>query len=178
MCIRDSTTILAFQHFNTIMRRFEGFPVRVEMLSRFRSAKQQADILQKVRRGEVDILVGTHRMLSKDVSFRDLGLIIVDEEQRFGVAQKERLKELAPDVDVLTLSATPIPRTLNMAMSGIRDMSVIEEAPMDRRPVQTYVLEHDNGILADAMRRELRRGGQVYYLHNRVETIERCARCV
>lgn len=169
------TTILAFQHFNTIMRRFEGFPVRVEMLSRFRSAKQQADILQKVRRGEVDILVGTHRMLSKDVSFRDLGLIIVDEEQRFGVAQKERLKELAPDVDVLTLSATPIPRTLNMAMSGIRDMSVIEEAPMDRRPVQTYVLEHDNGILADAMRRELRRGGQVYYLHNRVETIERCA---
>ncbi|MCI8554280.1 MAG: transcription-repair coupling factor [Clostridiales bacterium] len=169
------TTILAFQHYNTILRRFEGFPVQVEMISRFRNAKQQADILQKARRGEIDILVGTHRMLSKDVSFHDLGLIIVDEEQRFGVAQKERLKELAPNVDVLTLSATPIPRTLNMAMSGIRDMSVIEEAPMDRRPVQTYVLEHDNGILTDAIRRELRRGGQVYYLHNRVDTIERCA---
>ena len=155
------TTILAFQHYNTIVRRFEGFPVKVEMLSRFRTAKQQAETIQRVRRGEVDILVGTHRLLSKDVYFQDLGLMIVDEEQRFGVAQKERLKELAPNVDVLTLSATPIPRTLNMAMSGIRDMSVIEEAPMDRRPVQTYVLEHDNGILTDAMRRELRRGGQV-----------------
>ena len=169
------TTILAFQHYNTIVKRFEGFPVRVEMLSRFRTAKQQEETLRKLRRGEVDILVGTHRMLSKDVRFHDLGLMIVDEEQRFGVAQKERLKELRPNVDVLTLSATPIPRTLNMAMSGIRDMSVIEEAPQDRRPVQTYVLEHDNGILTDAIRRELRRGGQVYYLHNRVETIERCA---
>ena len=169
------TTILAFQHYNTIVRRFEGFPVQVEMLSRFRTPKQQEDILRRTARGEVDILVGTHRMLSKDVKFHDLGLFIVDEEQRFGVAQKERVKELAPNVDVLTLSATPIPRTLNMAMSGIRDMSVIEEAPQDRRPVQTYVLEHDNGILIDAIRRELRRGGQVYYLHNRVETIERCA---
>ncbi len=169
------TTILAFQHYNTIVKRFEGFPVKVDMLSRFRTAKQQEETIRKLRRGEVDILVGTHRMLSKDVQFKDLGLMIVDEEQRFGVAQKERLKELSPHVDVLTLSATPIPRTLNMAMSGIRDMSVIEEAPQDRRPVQTYVLEHDNGILADAIRRELRRGGQVYYLHNRVETIERCA---
>ena len=169
------TTILAFQHYNTIVRRFEGFPVQVEMLSRFRTPKQQEDVLRRTARGEVDILVGTHRMLSKDVKFHDLGLFIVDEEQRFGVAQKERVKELAPNVDVLTLSATPIPRTLNMAMSGIRDMSVIEEAPQDRRPVQTYVLEHDNGILIDAIRRELRRGGQVYYLHNRVETIERCA---
>ena len=169
------TTILAFQHYNTVVRRFEGFPVQVEMLSRFRTPKQQEEILRRVRAGEIDILIGTHRMLSKDVKFHDLGLFIVDEEQRFGVAQKERIKELAPTVDVLTLSATPIPRTLNMAMSGIRDMSVIEEAPQDRRPVQTYVLEHDNGILADAIRRELRRGGQVYYLHNRVETIERCA---
>jgi transcription-repair coupling factor (superfamily II helicase) len=169
------TTILAFQHYNTIVRRFEGFPVRAEMLSRFRSPKQQEDILKRTARGEIDILVGTHRMLSKDVKFKDLGLFIVDEEQRFGVAQKERIKELSPNVDVLTLSATPIPRTLNMAMSGIRDMSVIEEAPMDRRPVQTYVLEHDNGIITDAIRRELRRGGQVYYLHNRVESIERCA---
>ena len=169
------TTILAFQHYNTVVRRFEGFPVKVEMLSRFRTAKQQEEIIRRVRAGDVDILIGTHRMLSKDVKFKDLGLFIVDEEQRFGVAQKERIKEIAPNVDVLTLSATPIPRTLNMAMSGIRDMSVIEEAPQDRRPVQTYVLEHDNGIITDAIRRELRRGGQVYYLHNRVETIERCA---
>ena len=169
------TTILAFQHYNTVVRRMEGFPVRIEMLSRFRSPKQQEEILKRTARGEVDILVGTHRMLSKDVSFRDLGLFIVDEEQRFGVAQKERIKEMTPNVDVLTLSATPIPRTLNMAMSGIRDMSVIEEAPQDRRPVQTYVLEHDNGIITDAIRRELRRDGQVYYLHNRVEDIERVA---
>ena len=166
------TTILAFQHFNTILKRFEGFPVKVEMLSRFRTPKQQADIVRRVKNGEIDIIVGTHRLLSQDIAFRDLGLFIVDEEQRFGVAQKERIKELTPNVDVLTLSATPIPRTLNMAMSGIRDMSVIEEAPMDRRPVQTYVLEHDNGVIADAIRRELRRDGQVYYLHNRVDNIE------
>ena len=169
------TTILALQHYTTVSRRFENFPVRVEMISRFRTPKQQQEILKATARGDVDILIGTHRMLSKDVSFKQLGLFIVDEEQRFGVAQKERIKELAPGVDVLTLSATPIPRTLNMAMSGIRDMSVIEEAPEDRRPVQTYVLEHDNAILADAIRRELRRGGQVYYLHNRVESIEQCA---
>ncbi len=169
------TTILALQHYNTLVSRFENFPVKIEMLSRFRTPKQQAQILRDMAAGRIDILVGTHRMLSKDVRFHDLGLFIVDEEQRFGVAQKERIKELAPTVDVLTLSATPIPRTLNMAMSGIRDMSIIEEAPQDRRPVQTYVLEHDNGLLADAIRRELRRGGQVYYIHNRVETIERCA---
>ncbi|MBQ6848951.1 MAG: transcription-repair coupling factor [Clostridia bacterium] len=166
------TTILAFQHYNTILKRFEGFPVKVEMLSRFRTPKQQADIVRRVKSGEIDIIVGTHRLLSQDIAFRDLGLFIVDEEQRFGVAQKERIKELTPNVDVLTLSATPIPRTLNMAMSGIRDMSVIEEAPQDRRPVQTYVLEHDNGVIADAIRRELRRDGQVYYLHNRVDNIE------
>ncbi len=169
------TTILAFQHYRTLVSRFDGFPVKVEMLSRFRTPKQQEQILRDTAAGRIDILVGTHRMLSKDVKFRNLGLFIVDEEQRFGVAQKERIKELAPQVDVLTLSATPIPRTLNMAMSGIRDMSIIEEAPQDRRPVQTYVLEHDNNLLADAIRRELRRGGQVYYIHNRVETIERCA---
>ncbi len=169
------TTILAFQHYNTIVRRFEGFPVEVEMLSRFRTPKQQTEILKRVADGKVDILVGTHRMLSKDVKLPNLGLFIIDEEQRFGVAQKERIKELAPAVDVLTLSATPIPRTLNMAMSGVRDMSIIEEAPQDRRPVQTYVLEHDTGILTDAIRRELRRDGQVYWLHNRVESIEQCA---
>ena len=172
------TTILAFQHYNTILKRFEGFPVKVEMLSRFRTPKQQAEIIRRVRSGEIDILVGTHRMLSADVAFRDLGLFIIDEEQRFGVTQKERIKELTPNVDVLTLSATPIPRTLNMAMSGIRDMSVIEEAPQDRRPVQTYVLEQDSGIITDAIRRELRRDGQVYYLHNRVDTIERCAAAI
>ncbi|MGI6265049.1 MAG: transcription-repair coupling factor [Acutalibacteraceae bacterium] len=169
------TTILAFQHYNTLIKRFEGFPVNIDMLCRFRTPKQQQAILKKARSGELDILIGTHRMLSKDVTFRDLGLFIVDEEQRFGVAQKERIKEMAPAVDVLTLSATPIPRTLNMAMSGVRDMSVIEEAPMDRHPVQTYVLEHDNAVVMDAIRRELRRGGQVYYLHNRVESFERVA---
>ena len=169
------TTILAFQHYNTLVKRFDGFPVQIEMLSRFRTPKQHEKILQDMAAGRLDVLVGTHRMLSKDVKFRNLGLFIVDEEQRFGVQQKERIKELAPQVDVLTLSATPIPRTLNMAMSGIRDMSIIEEAPQDRRPVQTYVLEHDNGIIADAIRRELRRGGQVYYVHNRTDSIERCA---
>ena len=180
-CVSDSkqcamlvpTTILAWQHYQTITKRMEGFPVRVELLSRFRTPKQQEDILNRLKRGEVDFVVGTHRLVSKDVRFRDLGLVIIDEEQRFGVAQKEKLKELCKNVDVLTLSATPIPRTLNMALSGIRDMSVIEEAPHDRHPVQTYVLEHDNGILADAIRRELRRGGQVYYLHNDIGTIDR-----
>ncbi len=182
-CVTDSmqcailvpTTILAWQHYQTIQRRMEGFPVKVELLSRFRTPKQQEDIINRLRRGEVDIVVGTHRLVSKDVQFRRLGLVIIDEEQRFGVAHKERLKTLCNNVDVLTLSATPIPRTLNMALSGIRDMSVIEEAPHDRHPVQTYVLEHDTGIIADAIRRELRRGGQVYYLHNDVESIERVA---
>ena len=169
------TTILAWQHYQTILRRMEGLPVTIELLNRFRSAKQQEETLRHLRSGEADMVVGTHRLLSKDVSFHDLGLVIIDEEQRFGVAQKEKLKELFKTVDVLTLSATPIPRTLNMAMSGLRDMSVIEEAPQDRHPVQTYVLEYDAGVLTDAIRRELRRGGQVYYLHNRVESIERIA---
>jgi transcription-repair coupling factor (superfamily II helicase) len=182
-CITDSmqcamlvpTTILAWQHYQTITRRMEGFPIRVELLSRFRTPKEQEEIVKKLARGEIDMVVGTHRLISRDVEFRNLGLIIVDEEQRFGVAQKERLKSRYKDVDVLTLSATPIPRTLNMALSGIRDMSVIEEAPHDRHPVQTYVLEHDDGIIFEAIRRELRRGGQVYYLHNDVESIQRTA---
>lgn len=165
------TTILALQHYRTILRRFEGFPVRAEMLSRFRTQKQIKEIIKDVKRGYIDIVVGTHRLLSKDVIFHDIGLVIVDEEQRFGVAQKEKFKKLFPSVDFLTLSATPIPRTLNMAMTGIRDMSVIEEAPADRLPVQSYVLEYDMGILAEAMEKELRRGGQAYYLYNRVETI-------
>ncbi|WBY63898.1 transcription-repair coupling factor [Thermocaproicibacter melissae] len=169
------TTILAWQHYQTITRRMEGFPVNIQLLSRFRTPKQQEEIIKGLKRGDVDMVVGTHRLISQDVEFRDLGLIIIDEEQRFGVAQKEKLKTKYKTVDVLTLSATPIPRTLNMALSGIRDMSIIEEAPRDRHPVQTYVLEHDDNIIYEAIRRELRRGGQVYYLHNDVATIERTA---
>lgn len=181
-CVTDSkqcvllcpTTILAWQHYQTAMNRFEGYPIRIELLSRFRTPKQQEEIIKKLKHGEIDMIIGTHRVVQKDIQFRDLGLVIIDEEQRFGVAQKERFKEVCKNVDVLTLSATPIPRTLNMAMSGIRDMSTLEDAPQDRHPVQTYVLEHDDGIIAEAIRRELRRGGQVFYLHNRVESIERC----
>ena len=169
------TTILAWQHYQTVLKRMEGFPVDVELLSRFRTPRQQDEILRKLKRGSIDLIVGTHRLVSKDVQFKDLGLVIIDEEQRFGVQQKERLKEVCKSADVLTLSATPIPRTLNMALSGIRDMSVIEEAPHDRHPVQTYVLEYDPGIIADAIKKELRRGGQVYYLHNDVASIERVA---
>ncbi len=178
-CVTDSkqcvllapTTILAWQHYQTALRRFEGFPVNIELLSRFRTPKQQEEILVKLKRGEIDFIIGTHRLVQQDVEFRDLGLAIIDEEQRFGVAQKERFKGMFNNVDILTLSATPIPRTLNMAMSGIRDMSVLEEAPLDRKPVQTYVLEHDNAVISEAIRRELRRGGQVFYLHNKVDTI-------
>lgn len=166
------TTILAFQHYQTVLKRVEGFPINVEMLSRYRTAKQQTKILKDLARGNTDIIIGTHRLISSDVKFRDIGLVIVDEEQRFGVAQKEKLKELYPNVDVLTMSATPIPRTLNMAMTGIRDMSVIEEAPGDRLPIQSYVIEYDDGIIAEAIERELRRGGQVYYLYNKIEDIE------
>lgn len=169
------TTILAWQHFNTALDRFSGMPVNIEMISRFRTEKQQNKIKKDLACGAIDIIIGTHRLVSKDIEFKDLGLLIVDEEQRFGVGQKERLKELFPSVDVLTLSATPIPRTLNMALSGIRDMSSIEEAPSDRHPVQTYVLEQDNGVVAEAINKELRRGGQVFYLYNRVDSIERRA---
>ena len=166
------TTILALQHYQTAISRFRGYPVTIEMLTRFKKPKEQAEILRKVKRGEVDILIGTHKLFSKNLEFRDLGLLVVDEEQRFGVAQKEKLKEFFVGVDVLTLTATPIPRTLNMAMNGISDISVLDEAPDERRPVQTYVLEHDNSIIFDAIRRELARGGQVLYLYNKVETIE------
>ena len=169
------TTVLAQQHYATAMSRFRSFPVTVEVLSRFRSGKQAKDILERTAQGKVDLLIGTHKLLQKNVIFKDLGLLIIDEEQRFGVAAKEQLRERARQVDTLTLSATPIPRTLNMALSGIRDMSTIEEPPRDRQPVQTYVAEHDWGLLAEAMRRELNRGGQVYYLHNRVEDIESTA---
>lgn len=172
------TTILALQHYQTILKRFDGFPIEAEMLSRFRTPAQRAKIIKGVNTGFIDIIVGTHSLIAKNVKFKDLGLLIVDEEQRFGVAQKEKIKEKFPGVDVLTLSATPIPRTLNMAMSGIRDMSVIEEAPSDRFPVQTYVVEHNLSLLCEAMEKELRRGGQVYFLHNRVETIDGVANSI
>ena len=166
------TTLLAWQHYNTILSRMEAFPVKVELLSRFRTAKQQKETLRGLQAGSVDIVVGTHRLLSKDVRFHDLGLVIIDEEQRFGVKHKEKLKENFIGVDMLTLSATPIPRTLNMAMSGIRDLSTIEQPPFERQPVETFVLEYNDVILAEAMKKELARGGQVYYLHNRVDNIE------
>ncbi len=169
------TTVLAQQHYQTAVSRFRGFPVNIDVLSRFRSSAEQARTLQKVRAGTVDVVIGTHKLLQKSLQFKDLGLLIIDEEQRFGVSHKERLKEISKGVDVLTLSATPIPRTLNMALSGIRDMSTIEVPPADRYPVQTYVIEHNNAILDDAIRREVERGGQVYYLHNRVDTIDQCA---
>lgn len=169
------TTILAMQHHETFLNRMKNFPVRVEMLSRFRTAAQQAQIIKKLKTGEIDVIIGTHRLLSKDVIFKDLGLLIIDEEQRFGVAHKERLKELKKNVDVLSMSATPIPRTLHMAMVSVRDMSLLETPPENRYPVSTYVLEHDPNILADAMRKELSRGGQVFYLYNRVSGIYRVA---
>lgn len=169
------TTVLAQQHYQTALQRFFGFPVNIGVFSRFRTPAQSQKLLSDIATGKCDLVVGTHRLLSKDVKFKNLGLLVVDEEQRFGVSHKEHIKEMSRGVDVLTLSATPIPRTLNMALSGIRDMSTIEEPPEDRLPVQTFVLEHDWGVLADAIRRELQRGGQVYYLHNRIEDIERCA---
>ena len=169
------TTVLAQQHYATALNRFRSFPVRIEVLSRFKTPAQKKQILQDAAAGKIDLLIGTHSLLQKSLHFKDLGLLIIDEEQRFGVTHKEKLKELSRQVDTLTLSATPIPRTLNMALSGIRDMSTIEVPPVDRQPVQTYVLEHNWSVIADAIRRELARGGQVYYMHNRVETIDRCA---
>ena len=169
------TTVLAQQHYQTAVSRFRGFPVNIDVLSRFRTTKQQNQTVQNLRSGNVDLIIGTHKLLQKSVQFKDLGLLIVDEEQRFGVSHKERLKEISKGVDVLTLSATPIPRTLNMALSGIRDMSTIEEPPSDRYPVQTFVTEYSPAIIDDAIRREVERGGQVYYLHNRTETIDQCA---
>ena len=165
------TTVLAFQHFETFKQRFAAFPVTIEMVSRFRTPKQQKEILQRVEAGKVDILIGTHRLLSKDVKFTDLGLLIVDEEQRFGVRHKERLKQMRKEVDVLTMSATPIPRTLHMSLVGLRDMSVIETPPKDRIAIQTVVANWDEKLIRSAIEQELERGGQVYFLHNRVDTI-------
>lgn len=169
------TTILAQQHYNTFVQRMKEFPVRVDLLCRFRTPAQQKKTLDDLKKGMVDVVIGTHRVLSKDVQFKNLGLLIIDEEQRFGVAHKEKIKQLKKDVDVLTLTATPIPRTLHMSMIGIRDMSVLEEPPMDRVPIQTYVMEYDEETVREAINRELRRGGQVYYVYNRVTDIAEVA---
>jgi len=172
------TTVLAYQHYDTFRNRFAPFPVRVELLSRFRSSKEQKEVVKRVESGEVDVIIGTHRMLSKDVRFKDLGLVVVDEEQRFGVAHKERLKQLKKRVDVLTLSATPIPRTLNMSLSGMRDMSLIETPPRDRLAIQTQVVQFSENVIKSAIELELARGGQVFFIHNRVETIDTVAALV
>lgn len=172
------TTILAQQHYNTFSQRMMDFPISVEMLSRFRTPAEQKKTLERLKKGQVDILIGTHRVLSKDVVFKNLGLLIVDEEQRFGVTHKEKIKQMKKDVDVLTLSATPIPRTLHMSLVGIRDMSVLEEPPVDRVPIQTYVLEHNDEIIREAINRELVRGGQVYYVYNRVKNIDETAAAI
>ena len=168
------TTVLCWQHYRTIVSRMYGYPIKIEMLSRYTQSKAKK-ICDRLKTGDIDIVVGTHKLLAKGVEFKDLGLLIVDEEQRFGVTHKERLKEMSKQVDVLTLSATPIPRTFNMALVGIRDMSVLEEAPIDRHPVQTYVLEHDMAVIGEAIKKELRRSGQVFYLHNKVEDIDEVA---
>jgi transcription-repair coupling factor (superfamily II helicase) len=172
------TTVLAYQHYDTFRTRFVSFPIKVELLSRFRSAKEQKEIAKRVEAGEIDVVIGTHRMLSKDVRFKDLGLVVVDEEQRFGVAHKERLKQLKKRVDVLTLSATPIPRTLNMSLSGLRDMSLIETPPRDRLAIQTQVVQFSENVVKSAIELELARGGQVFFIHNRVETIDTIAALV
>ena len=165
------TTILAQQHYNTFVERMKDFPVRVDLLCRFRTPAEQKKTLEDLKKGLVDIVIGTHRVLSKDVKFKDLGLLIVDEEQRFGVTHKEKIKQLQKNVDVLTLTATPIPRTMHMSLIGIRDMSVLEEAPQDRQPIQTFVCEYNEEMVREAINRELARGGQVYYVYNRVQSI-------
>ncbi len=169
------TTVLAWQHFQTAIKRMEAFPVNIAIMSRHKSPSEQREILRGLKSGRVDLLIGTHRIIQNDIQFKDLGLAIIDEEQRFGVAHKEKFKEFFAGVDVLTLSATPIPRTLNMAMSGIRDMSVLDEPPQDRQPISSYVLEHDWGVIAQAIGKEMRRNGQVYYIHNRIDSIYGCA---
>jgi transcription-repair coupling factor (superfamily II helicase) len=172
------TTVLAYQHYETFRARFAAFPVTIELISRFRSAKEQKEIVKRVESGDIDIIIGTHRLLSKDIAFRDLGLVVVDEEQRFGVAHKERLKQLKKRVDVLTLSATPIPRTLNMSLMGLRDMSVIETPPRDRLAIQTQVVQFSESVVKSAIELELGRGGQVFFIHNRVESIDTVAALV
>ena len=172
------TTILAQQHYNNFTQRMKDFPVTIELMSRFRTPAQQKKAIEGLKKGFVDIVIGTHRVLSKDIVYKDLGLLIIDEEQRFGVAHKEKIKQLKSDIDVLTLTATPIPRTLHMSLVGIRDMSVLEEAPVDRIPIQTYVMEHNEEMVREAINRELARGGQVYYVYNRVNNIDEVTNCI
>ncbi|HEX8649728.1 MAG TPA: transcription-repair coupling factor [Pyrinomonadaceae bacterium] len=178
IAVLTPTTVLAYQHYETFRSRFAPFPVKIELLSRFRSTKEQKEVVKRVESGEIDIIIGTHRVLSKDVRFRDLGLVVVDEEQRFGVAHKERLKQLKKKVDVLTLSATPIPRTLNMSLMGLRDMSIIETPPRDRLAIQTQVVQFSEQVVKSAIELELQRGGQVFFIHNRVESIDSIAALV
>src|SRR5690625_1464630 len=170
------TTILAQQHFQTITERFQDYPINIGLLSRFRTSAQIKETLKDLKNGMIDLVIGTHRLLSKDIHFRDLGLLVVDEEQRFGVKHKERIKQLKTNVDVLTLTATPIPRTLHMSMLGVRDLSVIETPPENRFPIQTYVLEYDPIFIREAIEREMSRDGQVFFLYNRVASIEKIAR--
>ncbi|WP_145993367.1 DEAD/DEAH box helicase, partial [Lactobacillus crispatus] len=167
------TTILAQQHFETMQDRFKNFPVNCALLSRFQTPAEVKEIIEGVKNGQIDMVVGTHRLLSKDVKFKDLGLLIVDEEQRFGVKHKERLKELKANIDVLTLTATPIPRTLHMSMVGVRDLSVMETPPTNRYPIQTYVMEEMPSVVREAVLREMKRNGQVFFLHNRIDDIDK-----
>jgi transcription-repair coupling factor (superfamily II helicase) len=175
VAVLTPTTVLAFQHWNTFRARFAAFPVTIEVVSRLRTAKEQKETLARLEQGKVDILIGTHRLLSKDVRFRDLGLLVVDEEQRFGVAHKERLKQLSSGIDTLAMSATPIPRTLQMSLAGVRDLSIIETPPMNRLAIQTNLIPYNRGTVAAAIRGELRRGGQIYFVHNRIQSIHRIA---
>lgn len=172
------TTILAQQHYNTFAQRMKDFPVRIDLMSRFRTPSEQKKTVEDLRKGQVDIVIGTHRILSADIQFKDLGLLIIDEEQRFGVTHKEKIKKIKDNVDVLTLTATPIPRTLHMSLVGIRDMSVLEEPPSDRLPIQTFVCEYNEEMVREAIVRELTRDGQVYYVYNRVNTIADVAAAV
>jgi len=172
------TTILAQQHYNNFVKRFSDFPVKIDLMSRFRTPVQHKETIKALKKGEVDIVIGTHRILQKDISFKELGLLVVDEEQRFGVTHKEKIKNMKKNVDVLTLSATPIPRTLHMSLVGVRDISVIETAPKERHPIQTYVVEYNDQLIRDAILREIHRGGQIYFVHNRVETIQKISNYV
>lgn len=167
------TTILAMQQYNEFNERMKDFPVKVEFLSRMKTQYEQSDIVNKINEGKIDIIIGTHRILSSDVKFKDLGLLIIDEEHRFGVKAKEKIKELKASIDVLAMTATPIPRTINMSLSGIRDMSIIYDPPFNRKPVKTYILEHDDDIIKEAILYEVERGGQAFYLYNKVESIVR-----
>ena len=175
VCYLVPTTILANQQYEAFKERMKNYPIRIELLNRFRTKKEQEEIISKLKLGEIDIIIGTHRLLSKDVGFKDLGFLIVDEEHRFGVKDKEKIKKLKTSVDVLSMTATPIPRTLHMSIVGIRDMSCLYEPPQNRIPVQTYVLEYDKEVIKEAITRELERKGQVFYLYNKTETIERKA---